>query len=210
MISRRKLLATGPALLMAAALPAGATTRRIVALGDSLTAGYRLRHDLGFPARLEAALKAAGHDVRVSDAGVSGDTSAGGLARLAWSVPDGTDLVILELGGNDGLRGLDPARIKANLGKIISKLKARRIGVLLAGIKALPNMGQQYGSAFSAIYPALAREYQVPLYPFFLEGVYADRKLNLDGIHPNARGIAIIVERILPYVISALSNLPKE
>ncbi len=174
---------------------------RIVALGDSLTAGYQLPPGAGFPARLEEALRARGHHVEVVDAGVSGDTTSGGLARLDWSVPADTDAVIVELGGNDALRGIDPAIAEENLDAILTRLDERGIPALLAGMKAPRNMGPDYVERFDAIYPALAERYDVVFHPFFLEGVAADPSLNLpDGIHPNAEGVAVIVETILPAV----------
>ena len=172
-----------------------------MALGDSLTAGYGLPVADAFPTRLEAALKAKGIDATVANAGVSGDTATGGLERLDWSVPDGTDAVILELGANDALRGLDPKLTETALDTILTKLASRHIPVLLAGMKAPPNMGADYAKAFDAIYPRLAAKHPVIVYPFFLDGVAADRALNQgDGMHPTAAGVDIIVQRILPSV----------
>jgi acyl-CoA thioesterase-1 len=172
---------------------------RIVALGDSLTAGYGLSADAAFPARLEQALRAKGIIAVVANAGVSGDTASGGLGRLDWSVPDGTEAVILELGINDAFRGLDPKLTKAALDTIISKLKGRHIEVLLAGMLAPRNMGPDYVRDFDAIFPTLASTHGSVFYPFFLEGVAADAKLNqLDGLHPTAGGVDVIVARILP------------
>jgi acyl-CoA thioesterase-1 len=172
---------------------------KIVALGDSLTAGFGLPPEAAFPARLEAALRAKGHAVQIANAGVSGDTPAGGLARLDWSVPDGTDAVILELGANDGLRGIDPKITRAALEAILRRLKERRIAVLFTGMRAPRNMGPEYVQAFDAIFPQLAAAYDVVFYPFFLDGVVGDRALNQgDGIHPTAAGVSAIVERILP------------
>jgi acyl-CoA thioesterase-1 len=169
-----------------------------VALGDSLTAGYGLDAEASFPVRLEAALKARGHDVAVINAGVSGDTSRGGLERLDWAVPDGTDAVIVELGANDALRGIEPDVTRANLEGILERLAERDIAVLIAGMRAPPNLGEDYAAAFNAIYPDLARRFDVPLYPFFLEGVAAQGKLNQsDGMHPNEAGVEAIVERII-------------
>jgi acyl-CoA thioesterase I len=174
---------------------------RIVALGDSLTAGYGLSADAAFPARLEQALRAKGIIAVVANAGVSGDTASGGLGRLDWSVPDGTEAVILELGINDAFRGLDPKLTKTALDAIISKLKERRITVLLAGMYAPRNMGADYARSFDAIFPALASTHSLVFYPFFLDGVVGDAKLNQpDGLHPTAAGIDIIVARILPKV----------
>ncbi len=177
----------------------------IVALGDSLTAGFGLPAEDGFTTRLEAALRAAGVDARVVNAGVSGDTSAGGRSRLDWVLADAPDLVIVELGGNDALRGLDPAMTYANLDDILARMRARGIDVLLAGMLAPPNLGRDYGDAFSAIFPRLAAKHGVALYPFFLDGVAAVCDLNQpDGIHPNAEGVEVIVEAITPHVLRAL------
>jgi acyl-CoA thioesterase-1 len=172
---------------------------RIVALGDSLTAGYQLGAGDAFPARLEKALKAKGLNVRIANAGVSGDTASGGLARLDWSVPDGTDAVIVELGANDMLRAVDPKVTRAALDGILTRLKKRGIEVLLCGMRAAPNLGAEFGKAFDAIYPDLAAAHGVVLYPFFLDGVAADPKLNQgDGLHPTAAGVEAIVTRITP------------
>lgn len=193
------------------ALPAhGAAPVRILALGDSLTAGYGLPPGQGFVPRLEAALKARGRNVQVLDAGVSGDTSAGGLARLDWALADAPQAAIIELGANDGLRGLEPRRTRANLAAILDRLAARNIPVLLTGMLAPPNLGADYGREFAAVFSTLARERPgVVLYPFFLEGVVADPALNQpDGIHPNAKGVAEIVRRILPAVETVLDRLP--
>ena len=173
----------------------------IVVLGDSLTAGLGLTVEDAFPAKLARALKAKGVAVKVVNAGVSGDTASGGLGRLDWSVPAGTDAVILELGANDALRGLDPALTKTALDTILRKLSSRHIAVLLTGMRAPPNLGPDYGRDFDAIYPALASTHPVVFYPFFLEGVVGDPKLNQgDGMHPNAAGVDAIVARILPRV----------
>ena len=174
---------------------------RIVVLGDSLVAGFGIKHSEAFPAQLERALKERGHAVEVINAGVSGDTTAAGLDRVGWAVPERTPAVILELGGNDALRGLDPIRAKANLDKIITTLKAGGAEVLLAGMRAPRNMGERYTRAFDAIYPELAAKHGLILYPFFLDGVAMNGKLNLDdGIHPNSRGVAEITKNILPSV----------
>jgi acyl-CoA thioesterase-1 len=192
------------ALLFAAllALPgAAARTIRIVALGDSLSAGYQLPAQDAFPAVLEAMLRARGLDVAVENAGVSGDTASAGADRLDWSVPDGTDLVIVELGANDALRGIDPRITEAALDSILTRLRARGIAVLLAGMRAPRNNGDAYVAAFDALYPRLAAKHGVPLYPFFLAGVAGDPALNLaDRIHPNPKGVRIIAEGILPQV----------
>jgi len=174
---------------------------RIVVLGDSLVAGFGIKPSEAFPAQLERALKERGHAVEVINAGVSGDTTAGGLERLRWAVPEHTGAVILELGANDALRGLDPGRAKANLDKIITSLKASGAEVLLAGMLAPRNLGVTYTRAFDAIYPELAAKHGLILYPFFLEGVALSTKLNLDdGLHPNSRGVAEITKNILPSV----------
>jgi acyl-CoA thioesterase I len=192
-------------LLLAAATTAYAAAPgqplRIVVFGDSLVAGFQLKASDAFPAQLERALKARGHAVEVINAGVSGDTTAAGLARLRWSIPEKADAVILELGANDALRGLDPVRAKANLDKIITTLKAGGSEVLLAGMRAPGNLGDRYTRAFDAIYPELAAKHGLILYPFFLDGVAMNAKLNLDdGIHPNSRGVAEITKNILPSV----------
>jgi acyl-CoA thioesterase-1 len=194
------LAAIVAAVTPAAAQPAGAgRPLKIVALGDSLTAGLGLPADAAFPARLQRALSRKGLAVEVANAGVSGDTSADGLARLDWSVPNGTDAVILELGANDVLRGIDPKRTRATLEAILRRFAERRIPVLLAGMRAPPNMGADYARDFDAIYPDLAAAHDVVFYPFFLDGVAAERGLNQgDGIHPTAAGVDVIVERLLP------------
>ncbi len=172
---------------------------RIVAFGDSLTAGYGLRPKHAFPAQLQRVLKKRGHNVVVINAGVSGDTTAGGLERLAWAVPDGTDAVILELGANDALRGVDPKVTRANLEKIIAGLKKQGMPILLAGMRSPANWGDTYAEDFDAIFPDLAREHGLVFYPFFLDGVILNPKLNLDdGMHPTSKGVAEIVKRILP------------
>ncbi|MDQ4061375.1 MAG: arylesterase [Pseudomonadota bacterium] len=189
-------------------VPVRAEPVRIVALGDSLTAGFQLPADAAFPVKLEKALRAKGYDVEVANAGVSGDTAAGGLARLDWAVPDGTDAVILELGANDMLRGLDPKRTREALSEIVRRLKARGIEVLIAGMLASPNLGPEYGAAFNSIYPDLAQRYGALLYPFFLEGVALDPALNLaDRLHPNARGVDRIVAGILPSVEALIARV---
>jgi acyl-CoA thioesterase-1 len=194
-------------LIVACALlasPALAEPLRILALGDSLTAGFGLGPGQGFVPQLQRALNDRGVQAQVLDAGVSGDTTAGGLSRLDWALADKPDLVILELGANDMLRGTDPAETRANLDAMLAKLKAAKVGVLLAGMRAAPNLGAEYATAFEGIYRDLAAKYDVPLYPFFLEGVAADPTLNQpDGIHPNEAGVAEIVRRILPQVLAA-------
>lgn len=178
---------------------AAAGQLKLIGFGDSLMAGYGLEGGEGFPARLEAALRERGHDVEIIDAGVSGDTTSGGLARLDWSIPDGADGVILELGANDALRGVPPATTRENLEAMITRLNERGIPVLLAGMLAPPNMGADYETAFNGIYPQLANEHDLLLYPFFLDGVTGDEAMVLtDGMHPNANGINTMVEGILP------------
>jgi acyl-CoA thioesterase-1 len=183
------------------AAPASDRPLRIVALGDSLTAGYGLPADAAFPAKLERALAAKGIAAEIANAGVSGDTTSGGLARLDWSIPDGTEAVILELGANDALRGIDPRLTRNALEAMLARLAARHIPVLLAGMRAPRNLGPDYGAAFDAIYPDLAKKYGAILYPFFLDGIAVDPKLNQrDGLHPTAAGVDVIVARILPDV----------
>jgi len=183
----------------------------ILVLGDSLTAGYGLAPEEAFPVKLEQRLKKEGRNVRVLNGGVSGDTSAGGRARLDWALADKSDAVIVELGANDGLRGLEPAQMKDNLDAIIAALKKRNIAVLLAGMRAPPNFGPRYGAEFDAVYPSLAKKHAVPLYPFFLNGVAAEPALNQrDGIHPNRDGVRVIVDRITSYVLRLLDSLKEE
>jgi acyl-CoA thioesterase-1 len=192
-------------LLLAAATMAYAATPgqplRIVVFGDSLVAGFQLKASDAFPAQLERALKARGHAVEVINAGVSGDTTAAGLARLRWSIPEKADAVILELGANDALRGLDPGKAKSNLDQMITALKGTGAEVLLAGMLAPPNMGPAYAQTFNAIYRDLATKHGLILYPFFLEGIALDQRFNLnDGLHPNSKGVAEITQKILPTV----------
>lgn len=179
----------------------------ILALGDSLTAGYGLAEAESLPAQLESSLRQRGLDVRVRNAGVSGDTTAGGLARVDWLLAEKPDFAIVALGANDGLRALDPASTYRNLDGILAKLRAAGIPTLLAGMLAPPNLGAAYGDEFNAVFPRLARERNVPLYPFLLDGVAADRSLNQpDGIHPNAEGVSRIVQRLSPYVVDLLKE----
>lgn len=181
---------------------------KIVAFGDSLTAGYGLAAKDAFPAKLERALQAKGMRVEIENAGVSGDTSSGGLSRLEWSIPEGTDAVILELGANDMLRGVDPSVTKKSLDAILAKLKERNIVVLLCGMRAAPNLGEQFVDAFDKLYEDLAKKYDTVFYPFFLEGVAAQAKLALrDGIHPNAAGVDTIVTNILPKAEELIARL---
>jgi acyl-CoA thioesterase-1 len=195
------LVVAALALAVPLAGPAAGADRpvRIVALGDSLTAGLGLPANAAFPARLEQALNAKGMAVEITNAGVSGDTASAGLARLDWSVPEGTDAVIVELGANDTLRGTDPKVTREALEGIVGRLRERRIEVLLAGMRAAPNLGPDYGRDFDAIYPDLAARNDLLFYPFFLDGVATDAKLNQrDGLHPTAAGVDAIVARILP------------
>lgn len=190
-----------------ATAPVWAEPFKIVGFGDSLMAGYGLNPGESFPEKLEKALRNKGHDVVITNAGVSGDTTSGGLSRLDWSIPDGTQLVILELGANDMLRGIDPALVEQNLDKMLARLKERKIEVVLAGMVAAPNLGHAYGEQFGTIYPKLAEKYGVTLYPFFLDGVAADPKLLLeDGMHPTAEGIDRMVAKALPTVETAIAG----
>ncbi len=184
---------------------------QIVALGDSLTAGFGLPAQASFPARLERALAAKGESVSVANAGVSGDTVSAGLDRLDWSVPAGTQAVILELGANDALRGLDPKLTRAALETIIRRLKERHIAILLCGMRAPRNLGDDYVRAFDAIFPDLAKTYDLVFYPFFLDGVATDPALNqADGLHPTAAGVDVIVGRIMPRVQELLTRVRRE
>jgi len=184
---------------------------KIVGFGDSLMAAYNLKGDEGFPARFEAALRERGHDVTIIDAGVSGDTTSGGLARLDWSIPDGVDGVILELGANDALRGLPPEKTRENLEAMIVRLQQRGIPILLAGMLAPPNMGGDYEASFNAIYPDLAIKYGLTLYPFFLDGVTGNPDLQLtDGMHPNASGINVMVENFIPAAERFIADIQAE
>ena len=208
-----RLKATVPIVFAFLAALAAATPSKarepvdLVVLGDSLVAGYELGPGEDYPAQLEAALGDAGYQVAIANAGVSGDTTSGGLARLDWSVPDDTDFVILELGANDALRGVSPDLTRENLDAMISGLKARGIDVILAGMLAPPNMGDDYAAAFNPIYPDLAEKHDVTLYPFFLDGVTAQEdKLLADGMHPNAVGVAEMVERFLPLMEDYLAG----
>lgn len=186
------------------------TPLEIVGLGDSLMAGYELPEGDGFPAVLQSALKAKGFEVKVSNAGVSGDTTSGGLERLDWSVPDGTDLVILELGANDALRGISPDITRDNLDKMLTRLKDRKITVVLAGMLAPPSMGKDYEAAFNPVFSALAAKHSVPLIPFFLEGVAGNPSLQLaDGMHPNQAGVVKMVDNALPVILPVVEGLAK-
>ena len=201
------LLALAVHLGMAVPKAASAEPLKILALGDSLTSGYGLPPGEGFTDQLGQALKDAGVSARVINGGVAGDTSADGLARLDWSLADDPAVVIIELGGNDALRGLDPKATKANLNAILSKLQAQHRAILLTGMLAPPNLGDEYAASFNPIFPALAKQHQVVLYPFFLDGVAGNPSLvQSDGIHPTAQGVAIIVQRIMPALRQAIDG----
>jgi acyl-CoA thioesterase-1 len=188
-------------ILAALSRPALADPYQIIGFGDSLMAGYGLQPGQSFPEKLQAVLQAKGHDVAVVNAGVSGDTSSGGAARLDWSVPDGAKLVLLELGANDMLRGIAPDVTRSNLDAMIVRLKARNIAVLLVGMRAAPNLGPEYQARFDAIFPDLAKKHDLPLMPFFLEGIAANPPLQLDdGMHPNAAGVDRMVQEALPVI----------
>jgi len=188
--------------------PAAARTLHLVALGDSLTAGYGLPAGQGFAEVLGRSLKAKGWDVEVTNAGVSGETAADGLARYDWSVPAGTDALLVELGANDMLRGLPPESAEAALAKIVERAKKAHVATLLMGMRAAPNLGAEYQKKFDAIYPELAVRYGVALYPFFLDGVAGDPKLNQpDGLHPTRAGVEVIVARVLPSLEALLVKI---
>jgi acyl-CoA thioesterase I len=190
---------------------AGARPVKMVVLGDSLSAGLGLSASAAFPAKLQKALKAKGIMVDIINAGVSGDTSSGGRDRLDWSVPAGTDAVIVELGANDALRGIDPTVTRSALADILTLLKARKMAVLLCGMIAPPNYGAEYSARFNAIYPDIAKRFGVPLYPFFLEGVATDAKLNqADGLHPTAEGVEVIVQNILPTIEAFVGAISRQ
>lgn len=203
------LLPLSVAFVMLAS-PARAEPITILALGDSLTAGPGLDPSAAFPARLEAALKAKGHDVTVRNAGVSGDTAAQGAARLDWALTDDVDAAIVELGANDALRGLPVSQAEAALDEILGKLRSKGLPVLLAGMRAPPNLGPDYKGQFDGMYQRLAETHGVAVYPFFLDGVAARPDLNqADGMHPNGKGVELIVEKILP-AVEALITATKE
>jgi acyl-CoA thioesterase-1 len=186
---------------------ASAAPHTVLALGDSLTAGYGLPPSEGFTVKLEAALRAKGHEVTVINAGVAGDTAVDGASRLEWALTPDTTAVMVELGANDALRGLPVAQAEQALDQLLARLKEKNLPVLLIGMRAPPNLGPEYQQAFDGMYPRLATKYGVPLYPFFLEGVAADQSLNqADGIHPNAKGVDEIVQRILPSVEALLKQ----
>lgn len=202
------VLALDPSLASPSRAVAADRAAKLVAVGDSLTAGFNLPASAAFPAKLQQALRAKGFAVEIANAGVSGDTASGGLARLDWSVPEGTDAVILELGANDMLRGIDPKVTRAALDEIIRRLTERHIGVLLAGMRAVPNLGVAYVEGFEAIYPQLAAKYDLVYYPFFLGGIAGNPQFNQrDGLHPTAAGVDRIVEGILPKVEELLRTL---
>ena len=197
----------GLAIVMAPAAAGHAAPAVILAFGDSLTAGYGLALAESFPSRLEAALREAGVEARVINAGVSGDTTAAGLRRIDWALGENPALVILELGANDGLRGLDPDQTRANLDAILNRIAAKGARVLLTGMRAPRNLGPEYAARFDAMFPALAAKHDIAFYPFFLEGVAMDPALNQpDGIHPNPAGVDVIVRSILPHVRRALTG----
>lgn len=211
----RVLMVAAAGIMMAMSGPAWAQTPdvknvkpiKLAVLGDSLTAGYGLPASAAFPVRLQKALQDKNIAADILNAGVSGDTTTGGRDRLDWSIPEGTEAVIVELGANDALRGVDPATTRAALEDIMKRLKARNIPVMLAGMYAPPNLGADYGARFNSIYPELAKAYDVPLYPFFLDGVAGDAKLTQpDGLHPTAAGVDVVVQRILPTVEAFLKG----
>jgi acyl-CoA thioesterase-1 len=196
-------------LVAATAAPAPGAPRspQIVAFGDSITAGFGLAPDAALPARLQAKLHDQRVDARVVNAGVSGDTTAGGVARLAWTLADKPDVVILELGANDALRGINPATVRTNLETLIVKIQASGAKLLLLGMRAPPNWGEDYQRAFDRIYPELARAHDVPFLPFFLEGVAMDPSMNqADGLHPNEKGVAVMIDHIAPMVAKLLQK----
>ncbi|MDB4273673.1 arylesterase [bacterium] len=211
MAFKRFLQAAAVAMaFLAFELPASAEPVRIVGLGDSLMAGYGLGPGEAFPDKLQAALRRMGHDVVIDNAGVSGDTSSGGLSRLDWSVPDGTAIVILELGANDMLRGIEPAITEKNLDAMVARLRERGIAVLLAGMRAAPNLGPEFAAQFDPIYERIATTHGTALLPFFLDGVAADPNYLLaDGMHPNASGVDVMVDRALPFVERLLGEAGK-
>jgi acyl-CoA thioesterase-1 len=196
-------------MFILAGSPAEARPVRILALGSSLTQGYGLPPGTEFTTQLEAALKGEGVDATVENAGVSGDTSAGGLSRLDWSLADHPDAAIIELGSNDMLRGVPPEETEKNLRAILTRLQKDHVAVLLTGMMAQRNLGPDYVKQFDGIYPRLAKDYHVTLYPFFLDGVALNPKLNqADGMHPNPAGVKIIVARMMPYVKKMLAEVP--
>lgn len=204
----RRIASYGFVMVVMMTSIAHAATLKGVGFGDSLMAGYQLNNGEGFTDQLQQSLTELGYDVEIANAGVSGDTSSGGLSRLNWSVPDGTQFVILELGANDALRGISPEITRKNMEEMIVGLKDRNIDVLLVGMLAPPNMGNAYADAFNPIYPELAEQYNLPLYPFFLDGVLTHPdKLLSDGIHPNPDGVKTMVENFLPVIRSYLDKV---
>ena len=196
--------------LAGAAMAADTSTKKIkiVAFGDSLTAGYGVRPSEAFPVQLEAALRAKGHNVEVVNSGVSGDTASAGLERFDWAVPEEASAVIVELGANDALRGVPPEQTSATLDKLLNKLAQRKLPVLIAGMRAPKNWGDDYANKFDAIFPSLATKYNALLYPFFLDGIFMDSSMNqADGIHPTGKGVTVIVSRILPKVEELISKV---
>lgn len=206
---RKFILLMTLAFALNSAAGAAEPPKKLMVFGDSLTAGYGLPRGEAFPVKLQERLKQEGAEVEVLGQGVSGDTTAGGLSRIEYALKKNPDYVILELGGNDMLRAIDPAVTRANLTKMLEILKARKIPVLLAGMRVYGNLGPNVDAAYVKMYKELAEKYDCVLYPFFLDGVVADRALNLDdGIHPNEKGIAVIVDRILPAVAELLDKPP--
>ena len=204
---RNATLALAVMLVTLASVQARSDPVKILALGDSLTAGYNLPADAAFPAQLEKALREKGLQATVINAGVSGDTTAGGLARLDWALADKPSHALVALGANDMLRGLSPEQAKTNLDRIIARLKQEGVKVMLVGMLAAPNLGADYGRRFNAIFPELARKHDLPLYPFFLDEVASNPKLNLgDGLHPNREGVATMVRRMLPQILGFLGD----
>ena len=199
------------ALLILMVNPAAAREVTLLALGDSLTAGYGLQPSDAFPVKLEAALRAKGHQVKVVNAGVSGDTALDGSSRIDWALSEEVDAVIVELGANDALRGLPPGQAEDALDKLLARLAEKRLPVLLAGMRAPPKLGPEYQAAFDGMYPRLAQKHGALLYPFFLDGVAAETKLNqADGMHPNPAGVDVIVSRILPSVEDLLKQVQRQ
>lgn len=197
-----------------AAVPAHATGSdplRIVVLGDSLVAGHNLKQGAGFPEVLQRRLADSGRNVAITNAGVSGDTSEDGLARMGWSIPDDTELVIVELGANDMLRGIDPARTKKTLDAIFRRVKERGMGLVIAGMRSIDNYGPDFRDKFDAIYPALAKQYDAPLFPFFMDGVYNRAELLLpDHLHPSPAGVEVMVDRFLPFIEPIIDAFPRD
>lgn len=205
----KRAIFTALVCVLALGGPALAETFRIVGFGDSLMAGYQLPAADAFPVKLEKALRENGYEIEIANAGVSGDTSSGGLARLDWSIPEGTQGVILELGANDALRGIPPEETEKNLDAMLTRLKERGIAVLLAGMLAPPNMGPEYGERFNGIYQRMAEKHGVALYPFFLDGVVTKANLQLeDGMHPNSEGVDVMVATILPAAEAFIKSIP--